>query len=108
MRSYAPAGTLILVGAVAPVLPLGVMAAGGPGPRVPDPLWTLQLELAASNGAVGDGFGYSVAVSGDTAAIGASSKNSGQGAAYAPVAAEVGRAAGPDCFRWRCVSRTIQ
>ena len=44
--------------------------------------WTQQQELTASDGAAGDNFGYSVAVSGDTAVIGAYGKNSNQGAAY--------------------------
>jgi hypothetical protein len=44
--------------------------------------WTQQQELTASNGARGDEFGYSVAVSGNTAIIGAAYKNSYQGAAY--------------------------
>jgi hypothetical protein len=44
--------------------------------------WTQQRELTASNGARGDEFGYSVAVSGNTAIIGAAYKNSYQGAAY--------------------------
>jgi hypothetical protein len=45
-------------------------------------LWRQQQELAASDGATNDCFGASVAVSGDTAVIGASAKNSGRGAAY--------------------------
>jgi hypothetical protein len=48
--------------------------------------WTQQAELMASDGAAGDGFGYSVSVSGDTAVIGACFKtinsNTHQGAAY--------------------------
>jgi hypothetical protein len=44
--------------------------------------WTQQRELTASNGARGDEFGYSVAMSGNTAIIGAAYKNSYQGAAY--------------------------
>jgi len=46
--------------------------------------WNLQGELMAGDGIVGDGFGISVALSanGSTALIGASSRNSGQGAAY--------------------------
>ena len=34
--------------------------------------WTQQAQLFASDGAEGDGFGYSVALSGDTALVGAS------------------------------------
>ena len=41
-----------------------------------------QQELTAGDGAHGDEFGYSVAVSGNTAIIGAAYKNSYQGAAY--------------------------
>ena len=41
-----------------------------------------QQELTAGDGARGDEFGYSVAVSGNTAIIGAAYKNSYQGAAY--------------------------
>jgi hypothetical protein len=48
--------------------------------------WTQQRKLTASDGVKGDLFGGSVAVSGDTAVIGASNKsinsNVGQGAAY--------------------------
>jgi hypothetical protein len=48
--------------------------------------WSQQQELTASDGANGDEFGWSVAVSGDTAVVGAYNKsfgaNLGQGAAY--------------------------
>ena len=45
--------------------------------------WTQQQELTASDGVAGDSFGYnSTSVSGDTAVIGAASKNSFQGGAY--------------------------
>jgi hypothetical protein len=48
--------------------------------------WSQQAELTASDGAADDQFGYSVAVSGTTAAVGAVLKNVGsntqQGAAY--------------------------
>ena len=44
--------------------------------------WSLQQELSAADGAAGDGFGWSVSVTGDTALIGAPNKNNGQGAAY--------------------------
>lgn len=51
-----------------------------------DPTWTQQQELTASDAASGDSFGFSVAVSGNTAIIGAVNKevgaNQGQGAAY--------------------------
>jgi len=45
-------------------------------------VWSQQQELIASDGAGSDAFGNSVSVSGDTALIGASGKNSGHGAAY--------------------------
>jgi hypothetical protein len=41
-----------------------------------------QQELTAADAARGDEFGYSVAVSGNTAIIGAAYKNSYQGAVY--------------------------
>src|SRR5262249_48052204 len=44
--------------------------------------WTEQQALTASDGAGGDVFGYSVSVSGDTAIVGAYTKNTGRGAAY--------------------------
>ncbi len=44
--------------------------------------WTQQAELTAFGGAVGDNFGYSVAISGTTAVVGADAGNSGTGAAY--------------------------
>jgi hypothetical protein len=51
-----------------------------------DPTWTQQQELTASDGVSGDSFGISVALSGDTAVIGAYYKtigsNRAQGAAY--------------------------
>jgi len=45
-------------------------------------VWTEQQELTAADGAPGDAFGYSVSVSGDTAAIGAPGRDGDQGAAY--------------------------
>ncbi len=44
--------------------------------------WTQRQELTAADGGRGDVFGYSVAMSGNTAIIGAAYKNSYQGAAY--------------------------
>jgi hypothetical protein len=44
--------------------------------------WTQQAELTASDGTTGDDFCESVAISGDTALVGAPRKNSGCGAAY--------------------------
>jgi hypothetical protein len=44
--------------------------------------WTQQAKLIASDGAVSDGFGISVAISGTTAVVGAPGKNSYTGAAY--------------------------
>ncbi len=55
-------------------------------PLVVDPTWTQQAEMVASDGATGDDFGYSVAVSGNTAVVGAPDKLVGpnifQGVAY--------------------------
>ncbi|MEI7813783.1 MAG: FG-GAP repeat protein, partial [Coriobacteriia bacterium] len=44
--------------------------------------WTQRAELTASDGASGDRFGGSVALSGDTVVIGARYANGGKGAAY--------------------------
>lgn len=44
--------------------------------------WSLQPELLASDAAVGDQFGCSVSVSGNTAVVGAQAKNYSRGAAY--------------------------
>ena len=44
--------------------------------------WTQQAELTASDGTGGDDFGFSVALSGSTAAAGAPFKNASTGAAY--------------------------
>ncbi|HEX2619367.1 MAG TPA: FG-GAP repeat protein, partial [Phototrophicaceae bacterium] len=45
-------------------------------------IWTQQQELIASDAAIDDLFGWSVAISGDVAVVGAFGKNSNQGAAY--------------------------
>jgi hypothetical protein len=44
--------------------------------------WSQQAELTATNGAAGDAFGVSVALSGTTALVGAVGTTSGTGAAY--------------------------
>ena len=44
--------------------------------------WVQQAELTAFDGAVGDYFGNSVAISGPTTVVGAPFKSSGTGAAY--------------------------
>ena len=44
--------------------------------------WTEQAKLIASDGAQGDNFGSTVAVSGDTVLVGASGMDGGRGAAY--------------------------
>jgi FG-GAP repeat len=44
--------------------------------------WKLQARLTASDGATGDWFGWSVALSGDTALVGAYGGDENQGAAY--------------------------
>ena len=51
-------------------------------PLTVDPAWTELQALAASDGASDDHFGFSVAVSGNTAVIGAIGRNSSHGAAY--------------------------
>jgi hypothetical protein len=45
--------------------------------------WSLQQELTVTDGASGDQFGYAVAISGNTALIGAGGKAGGQGYVYA-------------------------
>jgi hypothetical protein len=45
-------------------------------------VWTQQQMLTANDGAAGDDFGSSVAISGDTAVVGAPSDDAGQGSAY--------------------------
>jgi hypothetical protein len=45
--------------------------------------WSLQQELTAQDGANGDEFGYAVALSGNTAMIGATARSNGDGAVYA-------------------------
>jgi hypothetical protein len=44
--------------------------------------WTQQAKLTAASGAAGDSFGWSVALSGSTAVVGAFGKNANAGAAY--------------------------
>jgi hypothetical protein len=44
--------------------------------------WTQQAKLTASDGAAGDGFGFSTSVSGDTALVGAPYDDLSRGAAY--------------------------
>ena len=55
-------------------------------PLVVDPTWSQQAELTSSDGAAGDNFGYSVAIDGGTAVVGAYHRtvgsNSQQGAVY--------------------------
>ena len=86
-QSVAVSGSTIVVGA-----PQHPFSLGGNGPGKAyvfvenGGTWNQQAELKASDGAAGDDFGYSVAVSGGTAVVGASghmvSSNQGQGAAY--------------------------
>jgi hypothetical protein len=45
-------------------------------------VWSQRAELTASDGAAGDLFGNSEAISRSTAVVGASGNNSGTGAAY--------------------------
>src|SRR5207249_835399 len=52
-------------------------------PVTVDPLiWTQEAELLANDGAANDEFGYSVALSGNTALVSAYQKTASQGAAY--------------------------
>jgi hypothetical protein len=44
--------------------------------------WTQQEKLTASEGVVGNGFGFRVGLDGDTAVVGAVTDNGGQGSAY--------------------------
>ena len=74
-----PAGARRFVRALALVFPLAALAPAA------NPIWTEQQELTASDGFVGDQFGWSESVSGNTAVIGAASKNNAEGAAYVSV-----------------------
>jgi uncharacterized repeat protein (TIGR01451 family) len=56
--------------------------------------WGQQAELSASDGAANDHFGYYVAISGDTAVIGAPDRNSSRGEAYVFVKPAGGWASG--------------
>jgi hypothetical protein len=47
-----------------------------------DGAWTQQAKLGASDGSYGDYFGSALALSGDTAVVGAFNKNAARGAAY--------------------------
>jgi hypothetical protein len=51
-------------------------------PLTVDPAFTQQAKLTASDGAAGDWFGYSVALSGDTALVGAFLDDDAKGSAY--------------------------
>jgi hypothetical protein len=65
---------------------LTAMPAEAPAPAALKDAWIRQQKLTAADGAPSDVFGYSVAVSGNTAIIGAAGKtignNTGQGAVY--------------------------
>jgi nucleoside-specific outer membrane channel protein Tsx len=77
-ESVAVSGSTALVAAPGKSSSTGaayVFAASGPN-------WSQQAELFASDGAPGDSFGNSAAVSGSTAVVGASGKNVATGAAY--------------------------
>jgi len=68
------------------IITLSIRAAHARWPITVDPLVWLQQEVTASDGAAGDQFGQSVALSGTTALIGADEKtingNASQGAVY--------------------------
>jgi nucleoside-specific outer membrane channel protein Tsx len=76
--SVALSGTTALIGAQGPNYSTGVAyvfsESGG--------VWSQQAELTASDGAQGDYFGVSVALSGTTALVGAWGHNTNTGAAY--------------------------
>ncbi len=77
--SVALAGTVAVVGADGTASGSGaafVFAGSGPN-------WSVEARLAPSDAAPGDLFGYSVAISGLTAVMGANGKGSATGAAYA-------------------------
>jgi uncharacterized repeat protein (TIGR01451 family) len=61
---------------------LQVEVDGAAYPITIDPLISLEQKILAFDGAAGDEFGTSVALSGSTAIIGASMEDSGRGAAY--------------------------
>lgn len=65
---------------------LGAIGISGPGAAYvfvrSGTSWTQQVKLTASDGASKDQFGVSVAVSGDTAVIGAAGKGQGNGGVY--------------------------
>jgi phage host-nuclease inhibitor protein Gam len=52
--------------------------------------WSRQAQLAEPHAAKGDHFGFSVAISGETAVVGAYARNSNTGAAYAFVRTKKG------------------
>lgn len=68
----------------APLLAAPALAGASVVGPVPHTLVTAlaMIELTATGGAAGDGLGSAVALSGDTAVVGASAANSGRGAAY--------------------------
>src|SRR6185312_14086899 len=78
--SVAVSGHTVIIGAIGQNSPRGAAyvftCSGTPC------TWTQQQELTAADGASGDEFGNTVAVSGKTVIIGAPYKNSYQGAAY--------------------------
>ena len=76
--SVAISGSTVVVGAVRKNSSTGaayVFAGSGTA-------WSQQAELTAADAAPGDGFGYSVAISGSAVVVGADWKNSFTGAAY--------------------------
>jgi len=76
VRVLVPPGARRFVRALALAFPLAALAPAA------NPIWIEQQELTASDGFVGDQFGWSESVSGNTAVIGAASKNNAEGAAY--------------------------
>ena len=70
-RSVALSGNTALVGAYFTDTPAGADAGSAYIFTRPGPLWSQQSKLTASDGAASDEFGYSVALSGTTALVGA-------------------------------------
>ena len=78
LRAHAAAGS----GLALAQAPAGLRTAVGRTLGLPDVRTCQQAELTAADGAAGDRFGISVAISGSTAVVGADGRNSYTGAVY--------------------------
>jgi len=76
-----PSSLEVQAGGNGQLLLIHVNCSGAKGPITIDP-YVEEAELTASDGVEGDFLGASVAISGNTAIVGASGANNGQGAAY--------------------------